>query len=41
MGTESTQIPGQSLGTDFYLIDELLTEEERRIRDKVRAFALR
>jgi glutaryl-CoA dehydrogenase len=29
---------GQSLGTDFYLIDELLTEEERSIRDKVRAF---
>src|SRR6266478_4630375 len=25
-------------GTDFYLIDELLTEEERRIRDSVRAF---
>src|SRR5215472_5848750 len=29
---------GQSLGTDFYLIDELLTEEERGIRDKVRTF---
>ncbi len=29
---------GRSLGTDFYLIDELLTEEERSIRDKVRAF---
>ena len=29
---------GQSLGTDFYLIDELLTQEERSIRDKVRAF---
>ena len=29
---------GRSLGTDFYLIDELLTEEERIIRDKVRAF---
>jgi glutaryl-CoA dehydrogenase len=29
---------GQSLGTDFYLMDELLTEEERRMRDKVRAF---
>jgi len=28
----------QSLGTDFYLIDEFLTEEERRIRDKVRTF---
>ena len=27
-----------STGTDFYLMDELLTEEERRIRDKVRAF---
>src|SRR6266705_2366819 len=38
MGTESTQTLGQSLGTDFYLIDELLTEEERRIRDNVRAF---
>jgi glutaryl-CoA dehydrogenase len=29
----------RSLGTDYYLIDELLTEEEREIRDKVRAFA--
>lgn len=28
----------RSLGTDFYLIDELLTDEERRIRNKVRAF---
>ena len=27
-----------STSTDFYLMDELLTEEERRIRDKVRAF---
>lgn len=27
-----------SLGTDFYLLDELLTDEEREIRDKVRAF---
>ena len=25
-------------GTDFYLMDELLSEEERNIRDKVRAF---
>jgi glutaryl-CoA dehydrogenase len=33
------QTLGQSLGTDFYLMDELLTEEERRIRDKVRAFS--
>jgi glutaryl-CoA dehydrogenase len=29
----------QSLGTDYYLIDELLTDEEREVRDKVRAFA--
>lgn len=28
----------QSQGVDFYLIDELLTPEERSIRDKVRAF---
>ena len=28
----------RSLPTDFYLIDELLTDEERRIRDRVRAF---
>jgi glutaryl-CoA dehydrogenase len=28
----------KSLGTDFYLLDELLTDEERQIRDKVRAF---
>jgi glutaryl-CoA dehydrogenase len=27
-----------STGVDFYLMDELLTEEERSIRDKVRAF---
>jgi glutaryl-CoA dehydrogenase len=29
----------RSLGTDYYMIDELLTDEERGIRDKVRAFA--
>jgi len=28
----------RSLGTDFYLIDELLTDEERGIPNKVRAF---
>src|SRR5690348_4626611 len=28
----------QALETDFYLMDELLTEEERSIRDKVREF---
>ena len=28
-----------SLGTDYYLLDELYTEEEREIRDRVRAFA--
>jgi glutaryl-CoA dehydrogenase len=28
----------QPLGTDYYLLDELLTESERAIRDKVRAF---
>ena len=28
----------QSLGTDFYKMDELLTDEERAVRDKVRAF---
>lgn len=27
-----------SLGTDFYLLDELLTDEEREVRDRVRAF---
>ncbi|MGF1473706.1 MAG: acyl-CoA dehydrogenase family protein [Rubrobacteraceae bacterium] len=27
-----------SLGTDFYLLDELLTDEERRVRDRVREF---
>jgi len=27
------------LGTDYYLIEELLTDEEREIRDRVRAFA--
>src|SRR3712207_3961922 len=29
----------RSLGTDYYLIDELLNDEEREIRDRVRAFA--
>ncbi|HSK99680.1 MAG TPA: acyl-CoA dehydrogenase family protein [Rubrobacteraceae bacterium] len=29
----------RSLGTDYYLIDELLTDEEREVRDRVRAFA--
>jgi alkylation response protein AidB-like acyl-CoA dehydrogenase len=28
-----------SLGTDYYLLDELFTDEEREIRDRVRAFA--
>ncbi len=28
----------RSLGTDYYLIEELLTDEEREIRDRVRAF---
>jgi glutaryl-CoA dehydrogenase len=39
MVADLKQSLGQSLGTDFYLMDELLTEEERRIRDKVRAFS--
>ena len=29
----------RSLGTDYYLLEELLTDEEREIRDKVRTFA--
>jgi alkylation response protein AidB-like acyl-CoA dehydrogenase len=29
----------QSLSTDYYLIDELLTDEEKEIRDRVRSFA--
>ncbi len=29
----------RSLGTDYYMIDDLLTDEEREVRDKVRAFA--
>jgi glutaryl-CoA dehydrogenase len=28
-----------SLGTDYYLLDEMYTDEEREIRDRVRAFA--
>jgi glutaryl-CoA dehydrogenase len=39
MVADLKQSLGQSLGTDFYLMDELLTEEERRIRDKVRTFS--
>ena len=38
MVTDIKQTLGQSLGTDFYLMDELLTEQERSIRDKVRNF---
>ncbi len=34
MVTEITPLQG----TDFYLMDELLTEQERAVRDKVRAF---
>jgi glutaryl-CoA dehydrogenase len=30
---------GQSLGTDFYLMDELLTEQERSVREIVRNFS--
>ena len=33
----ATDIKQQPL-VDFYLMDELLTEEERSVRDKVRAF---
>ncbi len=29
----------QSLGTDYYLLEELLTDEEREVRDRVRSFA--
>ena len=29
----------RSLGTDYYLLDELFTDEEREVRDRVRAFA--
>jgi len=29
----------RSLGTDYYLLEEMLSDEERGIRDKVRAFA--
>lgn len=29
---------GKALGTDYYLMDELLTDQEREIRDKVRDF---
>ncbi|HEY6410458.1 MAG TPA: acyl-CoA dehydrogenase family protein, partial [Ktedonobacteraceae bacterium] len=39
MKTDLLHSLGQSLGTDFYLMDELLTDEERAIRDKVRAFS--
>ncbi|MGI9059403.1 MAG: acyl-CoA dehydrogenase family protein [Ktedonobacteraceae bacterium] len=38
MVTDIRHTLGQSLGTDFYLMDELLTEEDRSVRDKVRAF---
>src|SRR5439155_7712100 len=30
---------GRARGTDFFAIDDLLTDEERAVRDKVRAFA--
>ncbi|MDQ4106501.1 MAG: acyl-CoA dehydrogenase family protein, partial [Actinomycetota bacterium] len=28
-----------SLGTDYYRLDDLFTDEERQVRDRVRAFA--
>ena len=39
MSDDLTQFLGKSLGTDFYLMDELLTDEEKAIRDRVRAFS--
>jgi glutaryl-CoA dehydrogenase len=39
MVTDIKRELGQSLGTDFYLMDELLTEQERSVRDKVRNFS--
>lgn len=39
MVADLKQSLGQSHGTDFYLMDELLTEEERSVRNKVRAFS--
>jgi len=38
MATDLRQSIAHSLGTDFYLMDELLTGEERQVRDKVRLF---
>lgn len=36
-------VPGDEIaraqGTDFFAMDDLLTQEERAIRDRVRAFA--
>jgi glutaryl-CoA dehydrogenase len=39
MVADLRQSIAHSQGTDFYLMDELLTDEERRVRDTVRAFA--
>jgi glutaryl-CoA dehydrogenase len=38
VATELKESIAHSLGTDFYLMDELLTDEERRVRDTVRQF---
>jgi glutaryl-CoA dehydrogenase len=38
MVTDLQQSLALSLGTDFYLMDEMLTDEERCIRDSVRVF---
>ncbi len=38
MATDLKESIAHSLGTDFYLMDELLTDEERRVRDAVRHF---
>jgi glutaryl-CoA dehydrogenase len=42
-GTEKEEIliadVSTSLGTDYYQVDDLFTDEERQVRDKVRAFA--
>lgn len=39
VATELKESIAHSLGTDFYLMDELLTDEERHVQDTVRQFS--
>ena len=37
--SSASEAPAIAAGTDFYLVDELISDEDREVRDRVRAFA--